>query len=577
MFTLFYRNSRLLIITIILIFVWGISSYFALPRLEDPDLVSRNATIKTLLPGADAARVEALITEKIEDKFTEIEEIKDYSSTSISGSSNIIIKLKDRVQKEEVDTIWSRVQNQIDEVKSELPSNATEPELEKMKVKAYALITALTWQQDERPNYAILNRQAEVLKDRIQGVAGTEEVELYGDRDEEILVEIDKLAIASYGLSVADISRQIEQSDSKVSAGLLRNNNSDFALEVAGELDTLKRVRNIPLNFGTQRQSIRLQDVANVTKGVNFPASELSVVSDRPSVTLAVHVESGTRLDLWAKETEKILVDYRAELPSAIELKTILEQSKYVEDRLNGLIINLFLGGSLVFIVTLLMMGWRSAIIVGTSLPLSILMVFGWMNFMGISLHQMSITGLIVALGILIDNSIVMVDEVTSHLKNNLRPTKAIANSINHLAIPLLSSTITTVLAFLPIALLPGPTGEFVGTIAVSVILAVSSSLFLALVVMPTLAVKLIKGNGPLSLQRGSWWQTGISIPFLTKRYSKTIKWMTARPVLGICLALLLPLAGFIQAGSLPQQFFPRRRSRPTANSARVTRLYIDR
>ena len=304
--------------------------------------------------------------------------------------------------------------------------------------------------------YAILNRQAEVLKDRLQGIAGTEEVELFGDRDEEILVEIEPKAIASYNLSVADISRQIEQSDSKVSAGLLRNNN-DLSLEVAGELDTLKRVRNIPLNFATQGQSIRLQDVAKVSKGVSFPANELSIVSDRPSVTLAVHVESGTRLDLWAKSADKILTDYRSQLPSAIELKTILAQSKYVEARLNGLILNLLLGGTLVFLVTLVMMGWRSAVIVGTSLPLSILMVFGWMNLIGIPLHQMSITGLIVALGILIDNGIVMVDEVTSHLKTNVRPIKAIKNSISHLAIPLLSSTITTVLAFLPIALLPGP------------------------------------------------------------------------------------------------------------------------
>ena len=161
-------------------------------------------------------------------------------------------------------------------------------------------------------------------------------------------------------------------------------------------------------------------------------------------------------------------------------------------------------------------------------------MVFGWMNVMGIPLHQMSITGLIVALGILIDNAIVMVDEVTSHLRNNVKPIDAIKNSIKHLAIPLLSSTITTVLAFLPIALLPGPTGEFVGTIAISVILAISSSLFLALAVMPTLTAKLYKfvgvanknsvmANGNLSgggsLIHKSWWQTGNHAFFPCRHY----------------------------------------------------------
>ncbi|MEO1466571.1 MAG: efflux RND transporter permease subunit, partial [Cyanobacteria bacterium J06633_1] len=206
----------------------------------------------------------------------------------------------------------------------------------------------------------------------------------------------------------------------------------------------------------------------------------------------------------------------------------------------------------------LTLMGWRSAIIVGTSLPLSILMVFGWMNVMGIPLHQMSITGLIVALGILIDNGIVMVDEVTNQLKNEVKPINAVKNSVKHLAVPLLSSTITTVLAFLPIALLPGPTGEFVGTIAISVILAVSSSLFLALAIMPTLAAKLYRPiQDDSSSQSAKWLQAGISIPVLTRWYGRTIKWTTAKPVLGISLALLIPLFGFIQAASLPQQFFP--------------------
>ena len=555
MFTLFYRNSRLLVLTIILICVWGISSYLALPRLEDPELVSRNANIKTFLPGADAARIEALITDKIEDSLTKIEEIKDYKSTSSTGSSIITIELEDTVKKLEVDGIWSRVQNQIDELRPELPAGASEPELDKLKTEAYALITALTWQQDDQPNYSILNRQAEVLKDRIQSIAGTEEVELYGDRPEEIRVYIDNSAISSYSLTVADISRQIQQSDAKTAAGLLRNSDNDLSIEIAGELDTLARVRNIPINFGDQGQFIRLQDIAKVTKGVSIPAEELAMIGDRPGVALGVNVQSGIRLDLWSRQVEKVLEEYRAELPKAIELKTILAQSNYVEARLNSLILNLFLGGALVFLVTLVMMGWRSAIIVGTSLPLSILMVFGWMNVMGIQLHQMSITGLIVALGILIDNGIVMVDEVTNHLRKNIKPIDAIKNSVNNLGVPLLSSTITTVLAFLPIALLPGPTGEFVGTIAISVILAISSSLFLALAVMPTLAAKLYRS--PKTPQRQTWWQTGISIPILTQWYKKTIKWTTARPVLGICLALLLPLMGFIQAGSLPQQFFP--------------------
>lgn len=554
MFTLFYRNTRLLILTIILIFVWGISAYFTLPRLEDPELVNRVAVVKTFFPGAKAERVEALITEKIEDELIEITEIDSYESNSSTGSSIITIELKDSIPKEQVEPIWSRIQNKIDRIKGELPNGSTEPDLETIKIKAYASIIALSWEQDEQPNYTILNRQATILKDRLKNIPQTEEVELYGDRNEEILVTINPNLIASYSLTTADIARQIQQTDSKIAAGLLRNSQSDLSIEVAGELDTLERVQNIPLSFGDDGQFTRLRDIATVTRDVKNPAEELSVISDRPAVTLGVHIASGSQIDAWAKEVDAVLADFARELPQAIKLRTVFTQKEYVSDRMNDLMSNLLLGAGLVFLVTLLLMGWRSALIVGTALPLSVLMVFGWLNLLEIPLHQMSITGLIVALGILIDNAIVMVDEVNNNLRRGLLGKAAIGQSLQHLTIPLLSSTLTTVLAFLPIALLPGGTGEFVGAIGVSVILAVISSLFLALTIIPTLTAKF---NRQSNFNASSWWQTGIAFTPLTRLYNKSLKWITVKPLLGITLALLLPVFGFLQFPTLAQQFFP--------------------
>ena len=554
MFTLFYRNTRLLILTIILIFVWGAASYFALPKLEDPELVSRFATVKTFLSGAKAARVEALITEKIEDELIEIEEIDSYESTSSTGSSIVTIELKEAVQKEQVDSVWSRVQNKIDRIKGELPQGSSEPDLAKIKVKAYASIVSLTWEQDDQPNYTILNRQATILKERLKSIPQTEEVDLFGDREEEILVTVNPDLIASYGLSVADIARQIQQTDSKISAGLLRNDRSDLLLEVAGELDTLERVQNIPLNFGSDGQFIRLQDLATITRGVSNPATELSLISDRYGVTLATHIASGSQIDAWAAQAEQVFQEFDAALPNAIKLRTVFNQQGYVRERIDNLMLNLLLGAGLVFLVTLLLMGWRSALIVGTALPLSVLMVFGWLNFLEVPLHQMSITGLIVALGILIDNAIVMVDEVNGNLRRGARGKTAIRQSLKHLTIPLLSSTLTTVLAFLPIAILPGASGEFVGAIGISVILAVISSLFLALTIIPTLTAKF---NRRLNFSQASWWQTGIAWAPLTKIYNRSLRWIVVQPILGICLALLLPLTGFLQFPALAQQFFP--------------------
>ncbi|MEL6165331.1 MAG: efflux RND transporter permease subunit, partial [Cyanobacteria bacterium J06628_3] len=298
-----------------------------------------------------------------------------------------------------------------------------------------------------------------------------------------------------------------------------------------------------------------LQNIATVRKGIREPASELALLNGHPGVVIAVHVQSGTRLDLWSEVAEKKIAEFKADLPQSIGLPIIFAQSNYVTERLNSLILNLLLGAGLVFAVTVIMMGLKSALIVSSALPLSVFMVFGWMNWLNIPLHQMSITGLIVALGILIDNAIVMVDEVQNELKKGVKPLTAINYSIKNLAIPLLSSTLTTVLAFLPIALLPGSTGEFVGTIAITVIIAVCCSLFISLTIIPTFSAKLHRDGD--TKQNQSWLQKGIFIPILNRFYRRTVKFTVAKPVISIFLALLIPIIGFIQAGSLEQQFFP--------------------
>ena len=500
-----------------------------------------------------------MVTEKIEDKLTEIEEIDSYESTSRTGSSIIQIELQDTVKKQEVDSVWTRIINKVDEAKVDLPDNIIEPELEAVRVKAYALIAGLTWKQDDNPNYGILRRQAEVFKERLEAISGTEEVEIFGDPNEEIIVEINPEALASYNLTARDLSQQIAQSDSKVSAGQLRDKDNNLLIKVAGELDTLARIRQIPINFGSQGQFVTLQNIATVRKGIREPANELALLNGHPGVSVAVHVQSGKRLDLWSEVAEKKIAEFKSELPSSIGLPIIFAQSNYVTERLNSLILNLLLGAGLVFGVTVIMMGFKSAIIVSSALPLSVLMVFGWMNWLNIPLHQMSITGLIVALGILIDNAIVMVDEVQNELRQGVKPITAIKHSINNLAIPLLSSTLTTVLAFLPIALLPGSTGEFVGTIAITVIVAVCCSLFISLTIIPTFSAKLHRDRDSRqdNNKKQSWLQKGIFIPILNRLYRRTVKFTIAKPVISIFLALLIPIMGFIQAGSLEQQFFP--------------------
>ncbi|MGL5879108.1 MAG: efflux RND transporter permease subunit, partial [Xenococcaceae cyanobacterium] len=499
---LFYRNVRLLILTIAIILIWGFSSFQALPRLEDPELVSRVALVKTFWTGADAQRMEALVTEKIEEKIAEIEEVDNYQSTSQSGSSIVTVELVDRIKKSEVDLVWSRLRDKLREIRQELPSGATDPELEEVEVRAYALITALTWYGNNSPNYAILDRKAKSLEDELRAIDGTEKVEVFGAPDEEITLEVNSAELAALGLTTQELSRQIQQSDSKIAAGQLRGSDNDLLIEVKGELDSLERIRQIPIrcnDCNSQSQFTRLGDIAKIEKGIVTPPNQLAIVSGKPGVSVAVFVESEKRLDRWAKDARKILSEFEKELPSSIKLRILLEQNSYVEARLNNLISNLFFGAILLFFVTIFMMGWQSAVVIQTALPLSIAIVFVCMSSLGIPLHQMSVTGLIVALDILIDNAIIVVDEVQNRLKDGLKPKDAIAQTVNYLLVPSIGANLTTIIGFLPIALLPGSVGEFVGAIGTNVILAVAASFLVAMTIIPVLAVRLHQWRSPLT------------------------------------------------------------------------------
>jgi len=553
MLNLFYRNRQLLILTLTLIIVWGLSAFLTLPRMEDPEITQRFARITTFLPGATPERVETLVTEKLEDRLFELEEINSISSTSSTGVSVIAVELKETIR--EVDPVWAKVRSKVDDAVPDLPADATEPEYEEGSTKASALIVGLTWTLDSEPNYTILGRLAAGLEDQIRAIPGTEKVELFGEPDEEIRVDVAAAELSRLGLTAQSLAQQVAASDAKVSAGQYRSDGQEFLLEVNSALDSLEQIRRIPIQTGEAGQVAQLGDIATVTKDIQDPATDLAYGNGHPAIVLSATVESAQRVDLWSAQARQVMADFQANLSDGLELQVVLDQSQYVQQRLNGVIGNLLFGSALVIGVSLLILGWKSALIVGLALPLTTLMVFGWMKVLAVPLHQMSVTGIIIALGLLIDNAIIVVDEVQGRLRQGLRPSAAIQQTVKHLLVPLLASTLTTVLAFVPIATSPGGTGEFIGTIGLTVILALISSLALSLTVIVSL-VGLLHRWDPLPFRWG-WWQHGFSNESLAVAYRWTLHSLFRRPWLGVGLSLVLPVMGFAVFATLPQQFFP--------------------
>lgn len=548
---LFHRRPRLLFLVVSLILVAGASAFAVLPRAEDPSLKGRVARVLTRLPGASPERVEALVTEKIERELREVAPIRLLRSESRREVSLVTIELEDTVDAPA--EIWTLVRKEIEDAERLLPPEASEPDFEPLEIRAFTLLVSLTWTGQGPPPRGPLRRLAEGLRDHLRRVPGTEDVELAGAVGEEIQVELSPTTLSALGLSAGDVAQAVAGRDAKVGAGQVTGS-SEVQLEVP-DLEDERSLAAVSLRAGQGGRLVRLGDVAQIRRAVLDPADELAFVGGRPGVVLALRMRDGERVDRWSAAAKASLEEYRAGLPAGVSLETVFDQSGYTEARLVSLFENLIVGIALVMAVLLVIMGWRSALLVGLALPLSSLAVFAGMRILEVPLHQMSVTGLIIALGLLIDNAIVVVDEVEGRLAQGSSTPQAIAGAVRHLAVPLLSSTLTTALAFMPMVLMPGPAGEFVGAIGLSVILALVSSLFLALTVIPSLRGLLERGQPEARAQ--AWWRTGLQVPRLSRAYNGVLAGLLRRPLLGVALVSLPALIGFGVAGRLDEQFFP--------------------
>ena len=554
----FVKNGRLMSLAIILLIVSGLGALSTMPRMEDPRMQNRHASVLTRLPGASAERIEVLITEKIEQKLRKIPEIKNITSVSRPGISAVKLELLDEVN--DPAPIWSRVRDLINDVTPQLPANISTPILEDDRSYAYTQLIALNWQGNSPSDITSLGRYANDLQSQLRTVTGTDIVNIYGQGTEEVLVEIDQGLNAKLKLSSKLIASKIQRSDAKVSAGQLINNKNQMQVELVGAFDTVTRIENIPVRESQSGTVLRLGDIAKISKSLAWPAQEIAIVNNKPAVVVAARMLPNLRIDLWSNNIKQVLAQYAKQLPQNVKLEVLFDQNTYTEKRLGDLINNIALGFVLISIVLLFTLGWRSAAIVAASLPLTVLFTLSVMNFYGIPIHQMSVTGLVVALGIMVDNAIVMTDTIQTKRQQGMGRLDSVGYAVKHLWLPLLGSTITTILAFMPLILMPGSAGEFVGGIAYSVIFSLIGSYIISHTIVAGLAGRFIPKDilsQSSSVNRKSWYQVGIHLPKLNALFVKILQWALGYKKTTVLVIFCLPLLGFILSKQLSEQFFP--------------------
>ncbi len=551
--SLFYRFPRLTLLALFLVVVSGFAALGVLGRQEDPTLVKRYGNVIVQFPGADAARIEALVIEPIERELLELEEIDEINSSARANIGLIDVSMREDLTEAQVEQAWTKVRDQVSIAEASLPGGVLPIEVEQNYLGAATLIVALTWPEGVDASLGVLGRLARDLEDRLRAVSGTEETDIYGAPVEEVRVVLDPESVASLGLTANDVASLLARSDAKAPAGRLAGDQLDLTVEVAGAFESLDRVRDVAI-AETDQGFVRLGDVATVTRAITDPPASMSLRNGERQILVAAFLEPGLQVDQWDTRAQTAVREFAAANPGA-DVEILFDQSTYVVDRLAGLAQNLGFSALIVFGVLFLMMGWRSAFIVGSALPLTILLVMVLINVIGQPLHQMSVTGLVVSLGLLIDNAIVVVDDYRLLRARGMERLTALEKVVKTLFGPLLASTMTTVFAFAPIALLPGSAGEFVGMIGVSVIFSILASFALSFTVILALAAWF--DDGRAGEQNAPLWRDGLRSKPLAWAYRKLLDATISQPVIGIILSVLLPFAGFFAASTLPSQFFP--------------------
>ncbi|MEO0403142.1 MAG: efflux RND transporter permease subunit, partial [Pseudomonadota bacterium] len=434
----------------------------------------------------------------------------------------------------------------LSELSATLPADALEPEFDTEGGSAFAALA--TFSAEPGISTTIPARYARDLAQELRNIPGTELVEVFGAPEDEVLVTLDPVATAALGLTATDVSRAIAAGDAKGPAGRVRPAGSDLLISVAGEVEALDRLSDIVIRRSDTGAVTYLSQIADITRGARLPLSELAIHNGKPAVVLGAKLEPGLQVDVWAGFVREEIAAYQATTPTGVTLDLTFDQSVYTANRLAEVGTNMAIGVSLVVGVLLLTLGLRSAMIVALILPVVTLATLFTMNFIGLAIHQMSVTGLIVALGLLVDAGIVMTDEVGQRLEKGMSRVKAAGQSVKRLFAPLLASTVTTALSFTPLILLPGPAGDFVGSIAIAVVIMLSWSFVVAITLTPAIAGHLLPANG----RRG-----GIRGGILGRSFAGTLRWAVHNPVRSIALALVLPITGFLSMPTLTAQFFP--------------------
>ena len=481
------NNSTSVIILTLIIVIIGFYSYITIPKESYPDVVIPTIYIGTPYPGNSPIDIENLITRPIEKELKSLSGIKDIKSTSVQDYSTIIVEFN---PDEDIPKALQDVKDAVDKAKSELPTDLdTDPNVIDIDLTELPIMFI-----NISGDYSIneLKTYAEYLEDEIEKLSEISKCEIKGALDREIRVDADIYKMEAVEVSFQDINDAIAAENVTLSGGNILANEFRRSLRVDGEFKAVEEIADVIVKDEDYR-IVYVKDVATVTDSYKERTS-YSRSNRLPVVTVDVVKRSGENLLITAQKIKDIIAVSKIErFPEDLDITITNDQSKITRSMVNNLENSIITGVILVTLVLMFFMGLRNALFVGIAIPLSMFMAFTILSAIGYSANMMVLFGLILALGMLVDNGIVVVENIYRLMQEGYSPIRAAKEGVGEVALPIITSTATTLAAFLPLAFWTGIMGEFMKYLPITLIIVLSSSLFVALVINPVLTSLLMK------------------------------------------------------------------------------------
>ena len=485
-------HATTVVVGVLAILILGFSAYNSLPREAAPDITIPVVVVTTVYPGVSPEDIETLVTVPMERKLKEVKDVDKMSSTSYEGASSIILEFDPDV---DIDEALPKVREKVDGASSDLPEDAEDPIVSEISFSDIPiLIVTMTGTE---PDGSTMDEEklkdlAEDLKDEIEAqVEGVLEVKVAGGLTREISVQLNPDRMRLYDVSFGDVLGALANENVNIPGGNVDAQEADYLLRVPGEFASADDIQNVPVkNVGGQTVFVR--DVGRVVDGYADRAT-YSRMNGTPSISLSIQKRLGENIVDIAKGTMTTVEAQSENWPEGVEYAFIADQSREIEAMVSELENNIISGLILVVLVLVFFMGFRNSLFVGLAIPLSMLVSFVVLQLLGITLNMVVLFALILALGMLVDNAIVIVENIYRHVEGGMKLTQASIKGVSEVAVPVATSTLTTVLAFAPMLFWGGIMGQFMGYLPKTLIIVLTSSLFVALFIIPTATSRLMK------------------------------------------------------------------------------------